>query len=59
MLDYVPEHLKALPWSAGFFALSPEAQAAGLAELEAELADFRKGDGLRVPFSSYLAVATV
>ena len=59
VLDYVPEHLKALPWSAGFSALSPEAQGAGLAELDADLADFRTSDGLRVPFASYLAVATV
>lgn len=59
VLEYVPEHLKALPWSAGFLALSDEVQAAGLAELEAELADYRTSDGLRVPFSTYLATATI
>ncbi len=54
VLDYVSEHLKALPWSAGFFGWPAEMQAEGLAELDAELADFRTGDGLRVPFCTYL-----
>ncbi len=56
---YVPEHLKALPWSVGFFALGEEEQAAALAELDAELAEYRTDSGLRIPFRSYLAAATV
>jgi SAM-dependent methyltransferase len=35
---FVPEHLKALPWSTGFFRLPPEQQLEALAELEADLA---------------------
>ena len=58
VLDYVPQHLRALPWSAGFLALPTEVQVAGLTQLEAELAQFRTADGIRVPFSSHLAVAT-
>lgn len=56
---YVPEHLKALPWSASYFTLSAEQQLAALNELDAELADYRTNSGIRVPFSSYLAAATV
>ncbi len=56
---YVPEHLKALPWSAGFFDLPAEQQKVALAELDEALAEYRTADGIRVPFSSYLATATV
>lgn len=56
---FVPRHLKALPWSAGFFALSYRKQDAALADLESALSEFRHDDGIRVPFSSYLATATV
>jgi ubiquinone/menaquinone biosynthesis C-methylase UbiE len=59
VLTYVPEHLKALPWSAGFFALPEEQQQAALAELDKQLAEYRTDDGLRIPFSSYVATATV
>jgi SAM-dependent methyltransferase len=56
---YVPEHLKALPWSRSFFLLPPERQLAALEELDAELAEYRTDDGIRVPFSSYLVTATI
>jgi len=56
---YVPEHLKALPWSAGFFALPEAEQDAAIAELEAELAEYRTAEGVRIPFTSYLATATI
>lgn len=59
VLSYVPQHLRALPWSAGFFALPVEQQDAALAELEAALVEFRTADGIRVPFSSYLATASI
>ena len=59
VLTYVPQHLKALPWSAGFFALAAEQQRFALAELETALADYRTADGIRVPFSSYLAFAVI
>ncbi len=59
VLSYVPDHLKALPWSAGFFALPDEQQQTALAELDAALAEYRTVDGIRVPFSSYLVTATI
>jgi SAM-dependent methyltransferase len=55
---YVPEHLKALPWSTDFFHLRPERQLEALAELEADLDAYRTDAGIRVPFSSYLVTAT-
>lgn len=59
VLSYVPQHLKALPWSAGFFDLPDEQQHSALAELETSLAEFATADGIRVPFSSYLATASI
>lgn len=56
---YVPEHLKALPWSAGFFGLPALEQSAALERLDADLAGYRSDDGIRVPFTSYLAIARV
>ena len=55
---YVPEHLRALPWSASFFRLSVAQQAAALVELDDHLAEYRTDEGIRVPFSSYLVTAT-
>ena len=57
VLQYVPQHLKALPWSAGFTALPDEQQNEALNELAAALAEFATPDGIRVPFSSYLVSA--
>lgn len=59
VLKYVPEHLKALPWSAGFFALPEEEQRMALDELDAELAEYRTAYGLTIPFSSYLTTASI
>jgi SAM-dependent methyltransferase len=58
VLSYAPNHLRALPWSADFFALPVGQQALAFAELDGEMAAFRTDDGIRVPFSSYLATAT-
>ena len=57
--DYVPEHLKALPWSASFFGQSDEVQRAALRELEEDLKHLKSGEGLTAPFRSYLATAIV
>lgn len=59
VLAYVPEHLQALPWSARFFGLPEEQQLIALRQLETELAEYRTADGIRVPFISYLATATI
>ena len=56
--SYVPEHLRALPWSASFFRLPAGQQAAALVELDDHLAEYRTDEGIRVPFNSYLVTAT-
>ncbi|RLE15559.1 MAG: methyltransferase [Actinobacteria bacterium] len=57
--DYVPAHLKALPWSASFFSLDQGAQSVALTDMEARLSDYATGSGIDVPFRSYLVTATV
>lgn len=59
VLGFVPDRLRALPWSVGFFALPGGQQQPALAELGMALADLRTADGIRVRFSSCLATATV
>jgi SAM-dependent methyltransferase len=57
--EYVPEHLKALLWSAGFFELSSKEQALAIVWMEERLADYRTEGGIDVPFGSYLATAAI
>ncbi len=59
VMTYVPEHLKAIPWSVSSRALPAEQRASALAELDAELAEYKTDNGLTLPFQSYLATATV
>lgn len=56
---YAIEHLKALPWSGGFFALPETSQAEALSSMSERLADFATVDGLSVPFASYVATLAV
>ena len=57
--EFVPEHLKALPWSAVFFDLPVGQQVEAIAELEADLGQYATNDGITVPFSSYVATASL
>jgi ubiquinone/menaquinone biosynthesis C-methylase UbiE len=57
--EYVPEHLKALPWSGGFFELSTQERAEATAWMEDKLSDHRTDEGIEVPFRSYLATTTI
>ncbi len=57
--DYVPEHLKALPWSASFLNQPYEVQQAALGELEKALEHLKSAEGITAPFRSHLATATV
>lgn len=59
VMEYVPEHLKALPWSAGFFELDPEAQTEALTWLDTRLAPYRTENGIELPFRSYLVTAVI
>ncbi len=54
--DYVPEHLKMLPWSLAYFGLSAGNQSAALNVLTAHLADYETDTGIDGPFRSYLAI---
>jgi SAM-dependent methyltransferase len=57
--EYVPQHLKALPWSSGFFELSSDARAEAMAWMDDQLSDSRTDDGVEVPFRSFLATAAI
>jgi SAM-dependent methyltransferase len=57
--EYVPAHMKAIPWAADYYSLSTEEQSQALAFMENGLVDFEGDDGVSVPFSSYLATVTV
>jgi ubiquinone/menaquinone biosynthesis C-methylase UbiE len=57
--EYVPEHLKALPWSGGFFELSTEQRAEAILWMDDKLSAYRTDEGIKVPFRSYLATATI
>lgn len=52
--ELVPAHMKALPWTKLFFALSDEEQMKAVEFMEDGLSEFRTSDGFDIPFSSYL-----
>jgi SAM-dependent methyltransferase len=56
---YVPQHLRALPWSGSFFQLDHETRDEALTVVEDGLSEYATADGLDVPFRSYLARAKV
>jgi SAM-dependent methyltransferase len=57
--DHIVNHLKALPWSAPFFALSPTTQTAAVDEMVNSLAPYMQPDGsAHVPTASLLLTAT-
>jgi SAM-dependent methyltransferase len=51
--EYVPRHLRALPWPNSFFDLTASARQAAIADLEEELGAYSVNGGLRVPFRSF------
>ena len=57
--EYVPEHLKALPWSSAFFALSAGEQAQALGWMEGRLSRYQTDSGVTLPFRSYLVTAVI
>jgi SAM-dependent methyltransferase len=57
--EYVPEHLKALPWSSGFFELPVDARAEAVAWMDDQLSESRTDNGVEVPFKSFLATAVI
>jgi SAM-dependent methyltransferase len=59
VVEYVPQHLRALPWSGGFFGLPTRGQTEALAWMEGQLADYRTDVGVALPFRSYLATSAI
>ena len=61
IMEYVPDHLKALPpLSRGnYFELDTEAQNSLLRQIENELSEYQKDGSLEVPFRSFVATTTV
>ncbi len=56
--EYLPEWLKALPWSASFFELDAGARDEALAFVENEMVGYGAEAGTEVPFRTFLATAT-
>jgi SAM-dependent methyltransferase len=54
--DFVPQHVSATPMSTGFVAASEEARRAVVHEVSEELAAYRTGQGIRVPFATHLVM---
>ncbi len=59
VVDYVPQHLKALPWSGAFFELPEDARAEAIAWMRERLSGYETDGGVEVPFQSYLATTVV
>lgn len=55
---FVPIHIRATPMAAGFEAASPEARKSVVRDVAKKLALYENGEGIRVPFTTHLAVAT-
>lgn len=53
--EYVPAHMKALPWAPKFFALPEASQAEAVEHVQTRLGEYQTDNGVVVPFSSYLA----
>jgi ubiquinone/menaquinone biosynthesis C-methylase UbiE len=56
--DFLPKHLKTIPFAGKFFELDQSDQETGIRYVDQALSDYRRADGLQVPFRSYLANAT-
>jgi ubiquinone/menaquinone biosynthesis C-methylase UbiE len=55
LADYLPEHLRAVPFAEEFFNLDEAAQEEAVRYVDQQLSDYRTKEGLQVPFRSYLA----
>lgn len=58
LADYLPEHLRAVPFAENFFKLEEPAQKEAVRYVGQQLSDYRTKNGLQVPFRSYLASTT-
>jgi ubiquinone/menaquinone biosynthesis C-methylase UbiE len=56
--EYLPSHMKALPWADSYFGLDEQSQQAAVEHVKGRLAGYQTRAGLRVPFGSYVAHTT-
>lgn len=57
--EFVPSHMKAVPWAKQFFALSSEERAEAVRYMGNRLSAFRTSTGIDAPFGSHLATTGV
>ena len=57
--DYLPAHMKALPWAPDYFGLDAATQDAAVAAVENHMREYKTPTGVRASFGSYLAKTTV
>lgn len=57
--EYVPAHMKALPWGPSFFALPEASQTEAVEHIQTRLGEYETDNGVVVPFSSYLATTSL
>ena len=55
IVDYLPKHLRTIPFVGNFFNLDEAAQEEAVRYVDQELSDYRTEGRLQVPFRSYLA----
>lgn len=58
MGDYIPAHLRALPWAASYFSLDEPSRQAAIEQVEGRMGKYRTANGFLSPFGSHLAHAT-
>lgn len=59
MSQYLPSHVKALPWGAAFFELAGPTQKAAIARVEDRMKDYQTPTGVTATFGSYLAKTNI
>ncbi len=57
--EYLPAHMKALPWAPDYFGLDASTQKAAIAAVENHMQEYQTPTGVKASFGSYLAKASV
>jgi len=57
--EYLPAHMKALPWAGSYFSLDEQSQEAAIEYVERRMSSYQTQPGLQVPFGPYLARTTL
>lgn len=59
MVEFVPAHMRALPWTNLFFALPDQERLKAVRFMEEALSEFETSDGIDVPFASHLVSTAI